>query len=106
MEHADERLRLPPATIEAEDELVQLAQEVLGADAVEEASLRRSTDSLQDLGDPGCLANALRRRRSASTARPEARRRAVEGSGMARTSNESRPKAPVLVNETELTGIS
>ena len=35
MEHADEQLRLLPATIEAEDELVQVALEVLGADAVE-----------------------------------------------------------------------
>ncbi len=35
VEHADEQLRLLPATIEAEGELVQVALEVLGADAVE-----------------------------------------------------------------------
>jgi hypothetical protein len=37
VEHADEQLRLLPATIETEDELVQVALEVLGADAVEGA---------------------------------------------------------------------
>ncbi len=35
VEHADEQLRLPPETIEAKDELVQVALEVLWADAVE-----------------------------------------------------------------------
>ena len=50
MERADEQLRLPPATIETEDELVQVALGVLGADAVEgpaEPGLQASEDRVR-----------------------------------------------------------